>query len=44
MENLSAGTGYDYKFKINTITFKVKEDFDPALHAIVLYDILLALI
>lgn len=44
MENMSSGTGYNYAFKINTITFKVKEDFDPELHAIALYDILLALI
>jgi hypothetical protein len=36
--------GNVYSFKINTIVFKVKEDFDPSQHAIALYDTLLALI
>lgn len=37
--------GNVYSFKINTIVFKTtRADFDPALHAIALYDILLALI
>ena len=36
--------GNVYGFKINTIVFKVNQDFDPFEHAIALYDILMALI
>ena len=44
MESVTEGENADYTFRLNTLTFKVVDSFDPTNNAIVLYDILLGLI